>query len=52
MGNLFVNLRLCGVKPDPARWKKLAAFVDRMHARASFQTVIDPLIAAVGKRWI
>lgn len=52
VGNLFVNLRLCGVKPDPARWKKLAAFVDRVHARESFTAVIQPLRAAVGKRWV
>ncbi len=52
VGNLFVNLRLCGVKPDPSRWKKLAAFVDRMHARASFKAVIEPLLGTVGKRWV
>lgn len=52
VGNLFVNLRLCGVKPAPSKWKKLAGFVDRIHARESFQAVIDPLKAAVGKRWI
>lgn len=52
VGNLFVNLRLCGVKPDPSRWEKLAAFVDRMHARASFKSVIEPLLGTVGKRWV
>lgn len=52
VGNLFVNLRLCGVKPDPSRWKKLAGFVDRMHARASFKAVIEPLVGTVGKRWV
>ena len=52
VGNLFVNLRLCGVRPDASRWKKLAAFVDRMHARPSFAAVIEPLKAAVGKRWV
>lgn len=52
VGNLFVNLRLCGVKPTPARWPKLAAFVDRLHARESFQAVIDPMKASVGKLWV
>ena len=52
VGNLFINLRLCGVKPDPARHPKLARFVERMHARPSFAAVIEPLKAAVGKRWI
>jgi glutathione S-transferase len=52
VGNLFVSLRLCGVKPEASRWKKLSAFVDRMHARASFKAVIEPLIPAVGKRWV
>ncbi len=51
VGNLFVNLRLCGVRLDATRWKRLAAFVDRMHARPSFTAVIEPLKAAVGKRW-
>lgn len=52
VANLFVNLRLCGVKLDPSRYPKLAAFVDRMHARPSFVAVIEPLKAAVGKRWV
>lgn len=52
VGNLFVGLRLCGVKPDAARWKRLAAQVERVHARPSFAAVIEPLRAAVGKRWV
>lgn len=52
VGNLFVSLRLCGVKPDPARWPKLAGFVDRVHARESFAAIIQPLLAVVGKRWV
>jgi glutathione S-transferase len=52
VGNLFINLRLCGVKPDPARHPKLARFVERIHARKSFAAVIEPLKAAVGKRWV
>lgn len=51
VGNLFINLRLCGVRLDDARWKKLSAFVERMHARPSFAAVIEPLKGVVGKRW-
>lgn len=52
VGNLYVNLRLCGVAPDASRWPRLAGFVSRIHARPSFQAVIEPLRAAVGKRWV
>jgi len=51
IAGFFVNMRLCGVKPSPARWKKLAGFVDRIHARPSFQAVIEPLKASMGKLW-
>jgi glutathione S-transferase len=36
----FVNFRHAGEKVDAKRWPKLAGFVDRMHARPSFQAVI------------
>jgi glutathione S-transferase len=37
----FVNLRHAGVRPDATRWPKLAAYVDRIHARPSFKAVIE-----------
>lgn len=48
---LFVNTRLAGVNPDVGRWPKLNAFLKRMHARPSLQTVIQPLLPLLGKRW-
>src|SRR5262245_56666580 len=38
---MFVNLMLADVKIDPARFPKLAAFIERMHARPSFKTLIE-----------
>jgi glutathione S-transferase len=37
----FVNLRHCSVKPDAARWPKLAAYVERIHSRPTFQAAIQ-----------
>jgi glutathione S-transferase len=37
----FVNLKHAGVTVDAARWPKLAAFVQRMHARPSFKALIE-----------
>lgn len=37
----FVNMALAGGRLDVARWPNLAAFVDRMHARASFAQCIE-----------
>lgn len=42
----FVNLRHCGVRVDGARWPKLAKYIDRIHARPSFKTLIDEEAAA------
>jgi glutathione S-transferase len=36
----FVNLRHADVRPDPARWPKLAAYVQKIHARPSFAACI------------
>jgi glutathione S-transferase len=36
----FVNLGHAGVAPDKSRWPKLAAYVERGHARPSFQALI------------
>ena len=47
----FVNLRHCGFAPDRAKFPKLAAFVERMHARPSFKTLIEEERPVFGKRW-
>ncbi len=36
----FVNLHLAGYRTDPKRWPKLAAYIERVHARSSFKTLI------------
>jgi glutathione S-transferase len=41
LASMFVNLMLADVKVDPARWPKLAAWVERVHARPSFKTLIE-----------
>ncbi len=52
VASLLVNMRLAGVKPEGARWPKLAEHTRRMHGRESFRAVVDPLVAAIGKRWV
>ena len=37
----FVNLELGNWKPDASRWPKLAAYLERIHARPSFKPLID-----------
>jgi glutathione S-transferase len=44
----FVNLRHVGMRVDAARWPKLAAYVDRVHARPSFKTLIEEEAAQFG----
>ena len=47
VGTQFVNFIHAGESVDPARWPKLAAYVARIHARASFKALIEeetPLI--------
>ena len=51
-GALLVNLRLAGVKIEGARWPRLNAHTKRMHGRESFRAVVDPVVAAIGKRWV
>lgn len=41
IASAHVNLLHAGVKVDAARFPQLAAFIDRMFARASFKAVID-----------
>jgi glutathione S-transferase len=47
----FVNLRHAGFPPDAGNFPKLAAFVERMHARPSFKTCIEEERPLFGKRW-
>jgi glutathione S-transferase len=45
----FVNLAHAGVPIDAARWPKLAAYVERIHARPSFKPLIEEERAALPK---
>lgn len=47
LGSQFANLRLTGVVVDPARWPKLAAYVDAVHASPAFKSVLEEDTAAV-----
>jgi len=44
----FVNLLHVGMRVDAKRWPKLAAYVDRVHARPSFKTLIEEETAQLG----
>jgi glutathione S-transferase len=46
----FVNLRHAGVAPERKRWPRLRAFLDRMHGRPSFKTLIEEESPVFGKR--
>ena len=46
----FVNLLLAGYPLDAQRWPKLSAYVDRIHSRPSFKSVIDREKAAFKPR--
>jgi glutathione S-transferase len=41
IGSQFVNLLLSGVTPDAGKWPKLAAYLNRIHSRPSFKSLID-----------
>ncbi len=41
MGTVFVNFRHAGEAVDAKRWPKLAAYLERVHARPSFKAMID-----------
>jgi glutathione S-transferase len=45
----FVNLAHAGVPIDAARWPKLAAYVERIHARPSFKPLIEEERAGLPK---
>jgi glutathione S-transferase len=49
VGSQFVNLRHAGYGVDAARWPKLAKYVARVHARPSFQALIDEESAGLPK---
>jgi len=46
VGTQFVQLRHCGLPVEAKRWPKLAGYLQRIHARPSFQTLIDEERAA------
>jgi len=48
LGTPLVNLRHAGVRVDPKRWPKLAAYVERIHGRPSFKSLIDEETAMYG----
>jgi len=52
VASALVNLRLAGVRPDPGRWPSLNGFLKRMHGRNSLRQTIEPVVEAVGKRWV
>jgi hypothetical protein len=41
IGTMFVNFDHAGEKLDGKRWPKLAAFVEKIHARPSFKAMLD-----------
>lgn len=41
IGSITVNFEAAGEKVDASRWPRLAAYVDRLHARPSFKTCIE-----------
>jgi glutathione S-transferase len=52
IASMFVNLQLAAVSVDRARWPKLAAYVERVHARPSFKVLIEEdkkAMAALGR---
>ena len=51
VASMMVNLRHAGFPPDAERFPKVAAFVQRMHARPSFRACIDEEKQLLGKRW-
>ncbi len=48
IGTVFVNLRHGGEAVDAARWPRLRAYLDRVHARPSFERLIEEEVAAFG----
>jgi glutathione S-transferase len=48
VATIFVNFGFAGYGVDAKRWPKLAAYVQRIHSRPSFKSVIDKEKAAFG----
>ena len=44
----FVNFLFADYRPDASRWPKLAAYLDRIHARPSFKALIEEGRAFLG----
>lgn len=47
LGSIFANYALGGGEVDATRWPKLAAYVERVHARPSFKPLLDANRAAI-----
>ena len=47
IGSVFVNWRHAGEVVDASRWPRLAAYVERVHARPSFKGLIEEEQAAL-----
>jgi glutathione S-transferase len=45
----FVNLEHAGERPDRRRWPRLAAYLERVHARPSFKACIEEEKAALSR---
>jgi glutathione S-transferase len=45
LGSQFVNARHAGLTVDAARWPKLAAYVDAVHANPLFKPIIEEEVA-------
>ncbi len=41
IGSMFVNFEHGGERVDAGRWPELAAYIDRIHARPSFEAIIE-----------
>ncbi|MEM1390720.1 MAG: glutathione S-transferase family protein [Pseudomonadota bacterium] len=47
-GSIFVNFRHAGESVDASAWPNLADYVERLHARASFQRLLEVEKLAIG----
>ncbi|MEM9724159.1 MAG: glutathione S-transferase family protein [Pseudomonadota bacterium] len=47
-GSVFMNMRHADAPVDAATWPRLASYVDRLHARASFQRILEIERGALG----
>jgi len=45
VGSQLLNLRHGGVKPDPKRWPKLAAWLEAVHSNPWFKPIVEEEIA-------